>query len=48
MKMTNDATIEWIIMTCKGICIRHKAPRPVNTVIVILLGRNDVKYVRSS
>ncbi len=26
MKMTNDATI---IMTCKGICIRHKAPRPV-------------------
>jgi predicted amidophosphoribosyltransferase len=25
--MTNDATIEWIIMTCKGICIRHKALR---------------------
>ena len=23
--MTNDARI---IMTCKGICIRHKAPRP--------------------
>jgi hypothetical protein len=23
--MKNDATI---IMTCKGICIRHKAPRP--------------------
>jgi hypothetical protein len=28
MKMTNDARIGWIIMTCKGICIRHKAPRP--------------------
>jgi len=25
MKMTNDATIE-IIMTCKGVCTRHKAP----------------------
>ncbi|HYT02420.1 MAG TPA: hypothetical protein VEL70_05875 [Candidatus Acidoferrum sp.] len=25
--MTNDP-IEWVIMTCKGICIRHKAPRP--------------------
>jgi hypothetical protein len=24
--MTNDARI---IMTCKGICVRHKAPRPV-------------------
>jgi hypothetical protein len=26
MKMTNDARI---IMTCNGICIRHKAPRPL-------------------
>jgi hypothetical protein len=25
MKMTNDATIE-IIMTCKGVCTRLKAP----------------------
>lgn len=25
--MTNDA-IEWVILTCKGIYIRHKAPRP--------------------
>ena len=24
--MTNDARIGWIIMTCKGICTRHKAP----------------------
>lgn len=25
--MTNDARIEWIIMACKGICVRHKAHR---------------------
>lgn len=28
MKMKNDATI---ILTCKGICTRHKAPRPASS-----------------
>jgi hypothetical protein len=49
IKMKNDARIEWIIMACKGTCVRHKAlGHMLVTVIVILVGRNDVKYVISS
>jgi hypothetical protein len=44
--MKNDARI---IMICKGFAsdIKHLG-HMIITVIVILLGRNDVKYVRSS
>jgi hypothetical protein len=32
----------------KVFCIHHKARKPIEMVIVILLDRNDVRHVRSS